>query len=87
MGVPPTPGLWTLCGKMLDYAEISTIKAEDLSNVQDVPKKQITRTPRILALYRRNIIPVANFDIFDLFLTFIDRYFFISHGFSPLNFA
>ena len=24
---------------MLDYAEISTIKAEDLSNVLDVPKK------------------------------------------------
>ena len=44
---------------MLDYVENSTIKAEDLSDVQDVRNKQITEntlvSPRILAFYRINI--------------------------------
>ena len=55
--------LWTLCQKMLDYVENSTIKIEDLSIdsiQQDVLKKQITKntlvSPRILAYYRVNII-------------------------------
>ena len=46
----------TLCVKRLDYMEnsaIKVIKAEDLSDVQDVPKKQIREntlvSPRILA--------------------------------------
>ena len=68
------------CEKCVDYA-VNTLDYADISTVNKTDDKVRTTVKRkalqsLTQLFIRLHIIFANFDMFDLFMAFVDRYFF-----------